>query len=125
MSYKRSETRLQLHEVKEKHRGKFQCLADYQETPLRNVKNTVLVVVDFAPPQYFTDLLSLGPKHPIRDRFNEMHFLADVDRSLSLLKSEGSTDEVINDINAISNIYMNYVKKQRPDHAAAKENEEN
>ena len=39
-----------------------------------------------ALPLWVREVLSFGPKHPVRDKFNEIHFLADIDSFLSELK---------------------------------------
>ena len=31
-------------------------------------------------PKFLLDILSFGPKHTVRDQFNEVHFLADIDK---------------------------------------------
>ena len=36
-------------------------------------------------PQWVREILTFGPKHPVRDKFNEIHFLADIDSFLSEL----------------------------------------
>ena len=45
-------------------------------------------------PKFVLDILSLGPKHPVRDKFNELDFLADVEKLVRELrdnKTEGET----------------------------------
>ena len=37
-------------------------------------------------PLWVREFLTFGPKHPARDKFNEIHFLADIDSFLSELK---------------------------------------
>ena len=62
--------------VKTRHQKKLHMLAREQERPLRAVQNTVKMIGDVEePPKFVVDLLSLGPKHPVRDKFNRMHFL--------------------------------------------------
>ena len=39
-------------------------------------------------PGWVHEVLSMGSKHPIRDKFNETQFLADIDIFLSQLKNK-------------------------------------
>ena len=73
-------------EIKDRHRRKLESLFSEQEKPLHDLKNTVRIVGDIKVPDLVLDYLSLGPKHPVRDKFNDLHFLADVDR-FKLLKN--------------------------------------
>ena len=41
------------------------------------------------------DVLSLGPKHPVRDKFSEADFLADVERLVRELKKNNTDGEKI------------------------------
>ena len=52
------------------------------------VKLNVKVLVNIELPGWVYEMLSVGPNHPIRDKINETHFLADVDIFLSQLKSQ-------------------------------------
>ena len=38
------------------------------------------MIGELEDPELVVDFLSLGPKHPVRDDFNDFLFLADVDR---------------------------------------------
>ena len=80
---------------------KLADLATRQEKPLRSLNNVVKVMCDIKPPQYVLDLLSFGPKHPVKDKFNEIGFLADMD----MLISEVKDPEVCNELNAIAGWY--------------------
>ena len=44
-------------------------------------------------PKFVRNVLSLGSKHPIRENFNEMHFLPDVDRLIFELRRNNTEDE--------------------------------
>ena len=73
--------------TKHTHEKKIQLLSERQSKPLRTVKDTVKVLDDsVSPPSWVTDLLSLGPKHPILGKFRELPFLADIDSLLRTLK---------------------------------------
>ena len=116
--------------VRERHQKKLQMLATEQERPLRNLKNTVKIVGDVQePPKFVMDILALGPKHPVRDKFNKLHFLADVDKLLVDLKGENveanvGRDEadVQNEINAMATTYVRTMKTFKADQAVLKVN---
>ena len=47
-----------------------------------------VVIIDGGEfPKFVLDILSFGPKHPVRDKFNEVQFFADVDKTLSELRA--------------------------------------
>ena len=51
-----------------------------QDKPLggRN-EQSVKVFDNMELPELVYEVLSMGPKHPIRDKYNETHFLMDID----------------------------------------------
>ena len=60
--------------------------------PLRNGSHKNVITLDGVElPKFVLDVLSLDPKHPVRDKFKEVHFLADVDRFVRELR-ENRTD---------------------------------
>ena len=50
-------------------------------------EQSVKVLDNIKLPGWVTEVLSMGPKHPIRDKLNETHFLAHIDIFLSQLKN--------------------------------------
>ena len=56
-------------------------------------------------------MLALGPEHRIRDKFNETHFLADIDIFLSDLKNRKVAGEALCEIEAEAKAYAKRVKK--------------
>ena len=92
-------------------------LAAEQEKSLRSVGNTVKIIGDLKPPKYVIDLLSLGPKHPVLDQFNKMHFLADIDKVLDRMKNDDSNIDAMNERNALTLGYLKQMKRQKPDRA--------
>ena len=61
--------------------GKLDKLSERQDKPLRNGSHINVVIMDGREiPKFVLDILLLGPKHLVRDKFNEVHFLADVDK---------------------------------------------
>ena len=65
-------------------------------------------------------VLSFGPKHPVRDKFNEIHFLADIDNFLSELKLNRLPGENLCEIQAAAKRYAKNVKKTSSDEAVEK-----
>ena len=63
------------------------------DRPLRKSSYSNVVIMDGGKhPKCVVELLLLGPKHPVRDNFDEVHFLADVDklgRELQEKKTDG------------------------------------
>ena len=51
-------------------------------------------------PKFVFDILSLGPKHPVRDNINEVHFLADVDKLVRELRKNNTEVEKLCEIEA-------------------------
>ena len=79
---------------------KLENLSKQQELPSFNVYDTVkLSEIDLQLPRYVLDTLVLGPKNPVLDKFNEKEVSAEIDHLLNRLKSNGISDNVINDIN--------------------------
>ena len=59
-------------EVTSTHQKKLDNLSKQQERPLFNVQDTIrLFELDIHPPKYVFDTLSMGPKNPILDKFNQ------------------------------------------------------
>ena len=51
------------------------------------------------------------PKHPIRDKLNETHFLADIDVFLSQLKNQKTSGETLCEIEAAAKAYARKVRQ--------------
>ena len=90
-------------------------VAEKQSKPLCNVGDTVKVLDDLKVPSKILEYLSLGPKHPILDKFNEIQFLADIDGLLHNLNSNGASKEKLDEVNALALWYNKEMKKQRED----------
>ena len=60
---------------------KLEMLYESQDRSLRNgFQNNVLRMDGLELTKFVVHFLSIVPKHPIREKFNGVHFLADVDR---------------------------------------------
>ena len=69
-------------------------------------------------PNFVLDILSLGPKHPVRDKFNEVQFLADVDKLVRELR-ENNTEKLC-EIEASSKWYAKNVRETPLDRGVKK-----
>ena len=56
-------------------------------------------------PGWVHEVLSMGPKHPIRDKYNETHFVADIDIFLSKLKNQKPSGETLCEKEAAGKAY--------------------
>ena len=51
-----------------------------QERPLKNLdERSVRILDEIIFPQWVREVLNFGPKHLVRDKINEISFLADID----------------------------------------------
>ena len=68
-------------------------LSQRQNRPLvKQGEGSVRALDDVELPNWVEQVLALEPKHPLRDKFNETHFLADIDiflLDLKIVKSPG------------------------------------
>ena len=104
--FKRREVLL---EAQSTHNKKLLNLSEQQEKPLFGVKNTVKVLVPgLAPPKYVMEVLSMGPKHTVLDRFDSKDVLVELDRFLGECKRKFLPEDMITDINIKT---LNYIKQ--------------
>ena len=71
-------------------------------------------------PGWVYEKLSMGPKHPIRDKFDETHFLADIDNFLSHLKNQKTSGETLCEIEAAVKLYAKKARQTPRDKAVEK-----
>ena len=94
-----------------RHKRKFKKLSERQDKPLKNLDERSVSVLDEAIlPLWVREVLSVGPKHPVRDKFNEIHFPADIDSFLSELKLNRVPGEKLCEIEAAAKRYAKNVK---------------
>ena len=74
-------------------------------------ERSVRVLDEVVLPIWVREVLSFGPKHPVRDKFNEIHFLVDIDSFLSELKLNRIPGEKLFDIEAAVKRYAKKVKQ--------------
>ena len=98
--------------VKETHQKKLMKLSERQDRPLgKPGEGSVRALDDVELPNWVQQVLTLGPKHPVMDKFNETHFLADIDVFLSDLKNRKVTGEALCEIEAVAKAYAKRVKQ--------------
>ena len=66
------------------------------------------------------EVLSMGPKHPIREKFNETPFLADIDIFLSQLKNQKTSGETFCENEAAAKAFAKNVRQTSRDKAIEK-----
>ena len=74
-------------------------------------ERAVRVLDEVILPLWVWEVLRFGPKHPVRDKFNEIHFLADIDSLLSELKLNRIPGEKLCEIEAAAKRYAKNVKQ--------------
>ena len=107
--------------VKETHQKKLTKLSERQDLPLwKQGKGSVRTLLDNELPNWVQQVLALGPKHPVRDKFNETHFLADIDIFLSDLKNCRLTGEALCEVGAVAKAYAKRVQQIPSDKSVEK-----
>ena len=73
-----------------------------QDRPLLNTQDTVrLFDIDIVPQKYVIDTLALGLKNSVLTKFNQKETLAEINSLLHKLNTQITSNETINDINAL------------------------
>ena len=85
--YLNRQARCSVNNLISRHKRKLEKLPERQETSLKNLdERSVRTLDEVNLPFWVREVLCFGPKHPVRDKFNKIHFLADIDSFLSELK---------------------------------------
>ena len=109
--YLKLQARIAIHDIKDRHEKKLKKLAERQDRPLMKVNDKSVRALDgIELLKWVHEVLGFGPKHPVRDRFNELHFLADIDNFLSELKSQKVPGEKLCEIEAAAKSYAKRVR---------------
>ena len=91
-------------------------LSERPDRPLgKHGEGSVKSLDDVELPNWLQQVLALGPKHPVRDNFNETHFLAVIDIFLSDLKNRKVFREALCDIEAEAKANAKKVKQTPSD----------
>ena len=78
--YLNRHARCSVNNLKSRHKRKLEKLSERQDRPLKNLDERAVRILDeVILPLWVREILSFGPKHPVRDKFNEIHFLVDID----------------------------------------------
>ena len=92
-----------------RHAEKLRILAQEQQRPLFQVKDTVVLHnIDTPPPAYVMATLALGPKNSVLDSFKPHDVLAELDDLLAYCRKNNVSEETISDINIKT---LGYIKK--------------
>ena len=99
-----------------RHRKKIEELSEIQQIPLRRLENTVLVPENVKVPHHgmevpVMEVLSFGPKHPAKVKFDEMSFSTDF--FICLTEMGDTNAEAINELNAAAVWYRIVAKKDK------------
>ena len=89
---------------------KLAKLSDGHDGPFRNGAHKIVVLFDGVElPKFFLDTLSLGPERPVREKFDEVHFLADVDKLVRELRENRLEGENLCEIESSAKWYAKNV----------------
>ena len=99
--------------VKETHQKKLMKVSERQDRPLgKQGEGSVKALDDVELPNWVQQVLGLVPKRPVRDKLNEIQFLADIDIFLSDLKNRKVPAEALCEIiEAVAKDYAKRVKQ--------------
>ena len=96
-------------------------LSERQDRPLgKQGEGSVRALDDVELPNWVQQVMALGPKHPVRVKFNETHFLADIDIFLSDLRNRKVPGEALCEIEAVAKAYAKRVKQTPSDKGVEK-----
>ena len=100
-----------LETTSENHRKKLEKLSERQNKPPggRN-EQSVKVLGNIELPGWVHEVPSRGSKHPIRDKYNETHFLADIEIFLSQLKNQKTSGQTLCEIEATEKAYAKNIR---------------
>ena len=107
--------------VKETQQRKPMKLSERQDLPLgKQGEGSVKAHDDVELPNWVQQVLVLGPKHPVKNKINETHFLVDIDIFLSDLKNRKIPVEALWEIEAVAKAYAKMVKQTPSDKGVEK-----
>ena len=110
--YLNRQARCSVNNLISRHKRKLEKLSERQDRPLKNLDERAVRILDeVILPLWVREVLSFGPKNPVRDKFNEIHFLADIESFLSELKLNRIPGEKLCEIEAAAKRYAKNVKQ--------------
>ena len=79
--------------------SKLQQFSQRQEKPLRETNKIAIRMLDcIESPVFVKEIFSYDLRHPVKDKFNEIHFLVDVDRLVQSVRKKGTSGEKLCEI---------------------------
>ena len=106
---------------KETHQKNLKKQSERQVRPLgKQSEGSVKALADVEIPGWVRQVLALGTKHPLRVKYNETHFLAEIEIFLSYLKNYNVPGEVFCEINAVAKTYAKTIKQSPSDKGVEK-----
>ena len=119
--YLNRQARCSVNNLISRHKRKLEKLSERQDRPLKNLdERSVTILNDVILPLWVREVLSFGPKHPVRDKFIEIHFLADIDSFLSELKLNRIPGDKLCEIEEAAKRYAKNVKQTPSDKGVEK-----
>ena len=101
--------------------GKLAKVSERQDKPLKaSNEKTVAVLDNIILSGFAKDLLVFGPKHPIRDKFEELHFLAAIDSLIRNVRENNVPGEKLFEIEAAAKWYSKNIRETPLDRALSK-----
>ena len=78
----------------DKHKNKFIRLSEHQDRPIKDTYENVKVLEeDLSIPDFVLNCLSMGPKHPVLEKFKSKDILTEVDSLLEYIEPKMIIDE--------------------------------
>ena len=114
----KSKVSCEINKIEKIHEKKLNHLSEQQEKPLWKLKENTykLIDVEEKPPEFVLNFISRGPRYPIRDKFDKMAFLAEMDRLIEHAEGfTGPVDDIINQINIKACQYVKSMEKVKED----------
>ena len=101
--------------------AKLKKLSVRQNRPIKEQNfDSNRILDDISLPSFVKNLLSYGPKYPIPDNFNKVHFLADINKLVCGLRKSGTDCEKLCEIEASAKCYAKNVRKTHADRGVVK-----
>ena len=93
---------------------KKENLSKEKKQTLFNIHDTAnFYDIDSTPPKYVIDVLALGPKNPVLDKFNAKKFPAEIGILLPRLRTQNVSNHIINYFKVATLKYVKSCCKQR------------
>ena len=114
--YLNLQARCSVNKLISRHNKKLEKISERQVRPLKNLdERSVRILDELILPLWVGEVLSFGPKHPVRDKFNEINFLANIDSFSSELNLNRIPGEKIHEIEAAEKIYAKIKVLKKPE----------